>query len=422
MRVRLLTLLLLWAGLSAASAAPISLTLGPPAGAPAGVARPSGFNYGLAMQVALYAAEWEALGVRALRFPPGNDADNAPLTPDMMDAFKVQWALLGEPEVWVVANFFEGPEHAAEAARYFDRIGVPVRHWAVGNEPDLYPQNRMDATWTPAVYCERLRGFSAALKAVNPENRITGPAVSGSRPLGEDYLRAVLHGCGNLLDVLTWHVYPTDGTWEDAAALETSRQVGEEIRRYRAWLEDPARNPRGHTQDTALAVTEFGLSWRTASYRHLEDLTAALWLADVLGQLTAEGVAGFYFALQGFGGHGLIDGGGWVRPTYHVYEMLSDFEGQVLTPTLEPAPSDVTAYAVCRKGRAQVLLVNRGETDANVRLEPAPAAPVTYTLLSDASLEATGGTQTGTAEAGTPLPLPGRSAIVATLEEDAICP
>lgn len=422
MRVRLVTLLLLWAGLSAAKAgAPLTLTLEPPAGAPLQGARPSGFNYGLAMQVALYAAEWEALGVRALRFPPGNDADNLPLTPDMMDAFRVQWALLGEPDVWVVANFFEGPEHAAEAARYFDRIGVPVRHWAVGNEPDLYPQNRMDASWTPAVYCERLRGFSAALKAVHPDNRITGPAVSGSRPLGEAYLRAVLHGCGDLLDVLTWHIYPTDGTWEDAAALATSQVVGEEIRRYRAWLRDPERNPRGYTRDTALAVTEFGLSWRTASYRHLEDLTAALWLADVLGQLTAAGVEGFYFALQGFGGHGLIDGSGWVRPTYHVYDMLSDFEGQVLTPTLEPAPPDVTAYAVCREGRAQVLLVNHSETAVSVGLEPAPDEPVTYKLLDDATFDAALSYQTGTAEAGAPLPLPERSVLVAALGGQA-CP
>lgn len=416
MRVRLVPLTLLWAGLSAAwAAAPLTLTLEPPAGAPVQVARPSGFNYGLAMQVALYAQEWEALDVGAVRFPPGNDADNAPLTPDMMDAFKVQWALLGEPEVLVVANFFEGPEHAVRAARYLEEIGVSVRHWAVGNEPDLYPQNRMDTAWTPEVYCARLRDFAAALRANDPDTLITGPAVSGSRPLGEDYLREVLLGCGELLDVLTWHVYPTDSTWEDGAALATSRQVGEEIRRYRAWLRDLERNPRGYTRDTVLAITEFGLSWRTASYRHLEDMTAALWLADVLGQMVQEGLDGYYFALQGFGGHGLIDQTGWVRPTYYVYEMLADFEGQVMTPVLSSDSPQVSAYAVCREGRAQVLLVNQGEAAVSVRLEPASDEPITYKLLSDAIFDAALSYETGTTEAGTPLPLPERSVLVAAL-------
>ena len=416
MNVWVTVLFTLWGGLlSAVAAEQFTVTLEGAPAEPARAARPGGFNYGLAMQVALYAQAWEALGVRALRFPPGNDADNFPLTPDMMDAFKVQWELLGKPEVLVVANFFEGPEHAVQAARYFEEIGVPVRRWAVGNEPDLYPQNRMDASWTPAVYCTRLREFAAALKAVHPDNLITGPAVSGSRPLGENYLREVLFGCGELLDVLTWHVYPTDGTWEDEAALATSRQVGEEIRRYRSWLKDPERNPRGYTRDTALAITEFGLSWRTSSYRHLEDMTAALWLADVLGQMAQEGLGGYYFALQGTGGHGLIDQTGWVRPTYYVFEMLADFAGQVVTPTLSPELPYVSVYAACQEGRAQVLLVNQAETEVSVRLEPTSSEPVTYKLLNDASYDAKLSYETGTAEADAPLPLPGRSVMVATL-------
>jgi hypothetical protein len=72
-----------WALSAAAAAAPLTLKLEtlPADSAPVQGVRPGGFNYGLAMQVALYEHEWEALGVRALRFPPGNDADNFPLTP-----------------------------------------------------------------------------------------------------------------------------------------------------------------------------------------------------------------------------------------------------------------------------------------------------------------------------------------------------
>jgi len=412
--------LALWGwGLSAAAAAEpntIKLEILPADSAPVQGVRPSGFNYGLAMQVALYEQEWEALGVQALRFPPGNDADNFPLTSDMMDAFKVQWELLDQPAVLIVANFFEGPTHALRVARYFEKIGVPVGRWAVGNEPDLYPQNRMDASWTPEVYCARLRRFASVLKSNYPNTLITGPAVSGSRPLGEDYLAEVLRGCGDLLDVLTWHIYPTDGTWDDEAALATSRQVGEEIRRYRAWLKDPARNPRGYARDTALAITEFGLSWRTSSYHHLEDMTAALWLADVLGQMTSEGLGGYYFALQGTGGHGLIDQTGWVRPTYYIFEMLASFSGKVLKPALDSELSRVRVYAVQQGSDVQLLLINQAESEVVLKLgAEASTVPIRFKLLNDAIFEAELGYQTGVAEPGAPLLLPARSVMVAVL-------
>jgi hypothetical protein len=336
----------------------------------------------------------------------------------MMDAFKVQWELLGQPEVLIVANFFEGPAHALRVARYFEKIGVPIDRWAVGNEPDLYPQNRMDASWTPEVYCARLREFAVALRAVHPDALITGPEVSGSRPLGEKYLGEVLHGCSDLLDVLTWHVYPTDGTWDDEAALATSRQVGEEIRRYRAWLKDPVRNPRGYERDIALAITEFGLSWRTPSYRHLEDMTAALWLADVLGQMASEGLDGYYFALQGTGGHGLIDQTGWVRPNYYVFEMLASFSGGVLKPALNSELSQVRVYAVQQGSDVQVLLINQAETEVALKLgAEASTAPVRFKLLNDAIFDAELGYQTGVAEPGAPLLLPGRSVMVASLSD-----
>lgn len=364
--------LVLIATLAVAQPAPVRI--GPPTGVVAPFAI-TGHNFGLSMQVALYRDAFAALDVRTLRFPPGNDADNEPLTRDMIDALLTPWRLLSEPEPWIVANFFEGPDHALAAASYLDEVGMPVRYWEVGNEPDLYPRNRMDPSWTVEVYCERFREFASALRAQDPTNRIAGPAVSGSRPLGEDFLREFLLQCGDVVDILTWHVYPTDGTWEDTAALATSDQVGEEIRRYRSWLSDPERNPRGHQRDIALGITEFGLSWRTASFRHLEDNVAALWLADALGQMATEGIAvGHYFALQAMGGHGLIDRSGWIRPTYFVYELLADFHGTV--HAVDVARPGLTAYAARGDAGWQVLVVNRSLDPVEIALEwPAGPAP-----------------------------------------------
>lgn len=391
---------------------PVTARLGAP-GAEIPPLAITGFNYGLSMQVALFRAEFDALGIRAIRYPPGNDADNYPLTTDMMDALKVQWELLHRPELLIVVNFFEGPEHAAFVAEYLQEIGLPVRLWAVGNEPDLYPGNRMDPQWTADVYCERFRSFAAVLKEIDPDAVVTGPAVSGSRPLGKDYLREVLYLCGDVIDVLTWHVYPTDGTWEDEAALATSGQVGEEIRLFRAWLKDPALNPLGYEHNIGLAITEFGLSWRTPNFRHLEDMIAALWLADALGQMATEGLDwGFYFALQAMGGHGLIDRSGWIRPTYYVYEMLSDFEGRARAVELDAELPLLTAYAAENEGGLQLLFVNRSLEDAEVVLEPELEGELEVKLLSDEIFDELLGYRVTAQAAAEAIAVPARSVVL----------
>jgi hypothetical protein len=403
------------AALGCAAAQPLTLrVLGPTT--PIAPGAISGFNVAIAMTLALHLDEFGAMTIRGVRFPPGNDADDKPLNEAAMDAFKVQWALLGEPDVLLVANSFEGPEHAAAVARYLEAIGVPVRWWAVGNEPDLYPRNRMDPSWTAEVYCDRFRAMRAALEALDPEVVVTGPAVSGSRPDGPNFLREVLFRCGDVIDVLTWHVYPTDGGWDDAAALATAASVGEEIRRFRGWLTDPATNPLGFERDIGLAITEFGLSWRTTRYRHLEDIVAALWLADALGQMATNGLdASHYFALQSMGGHGLIDRGGWIRPTYHVYAMLAEFAG--MAHAVEGADARLGAYAAADGAALRLLLVNRSTDDLEVALslgaEAAYAAShVEVTTLEDAIDGGETALRRTTHPADEPIVVPARAVVL----------
>lgn len=396
---------------AAAQGDPLALRIGAPLG-PVSPDAITGFNFGLSMPVALHLDEFNALGIRSLRFPPGNDADDRPLTADMTRALTLPWQLLGEPPLHVVLNYFEGPEHATEVVRRFDEAGFRVRWWAVGNEPDLYPQNRMDPSWTAELYCERFREVRDAVRAVHPDAVMTGPAVSGSRPAGLAYLREVLGRCGDVIDVLTWHVYPSDGTMEDAAALATARSVGDEIELIRGWLTDPEVNPLGHDRDVGMAITEFGLSWRTSMYRHLEDQTAALWLADALGQMATMGVdVGQYFALQSMGGHGLIDRGGWVRPTYHVYAMLAGFGGTALA--VEGADERLGAYAADDGAALRLLLVNRSVDDLEVVLD-ATGLPATLAVatLDEAGFDEHLDHDRTERPADRPVPVPARSVVM----------
>ncbi len=406
---------LLLTAVASAQGTTLALRIGEPLG-PISPFAVTGFNFGLSMPVALHLDEFGALGIESLRFPPGNDADDKPLTADMTNALTLPWQLIGEPPLHVVLNFFEGPEHATEVVRRFDEAGFRVRWWAVGNEPDLYPQNRMDPSWTAEIYCQRFREVRNAVRALHPDAVMTGPAVSGSRPSGLAYLREVLTRCGDVIDVLTWHVYPTDGTWDDDAALATARSVGDEIPLVRGWLTDPEVNPLGFDRAIDLAITEFGLSWRTAMYRHLEDQTAALWLADALGQMATLGLdLGQYFALQSMGGHGLIDRGGWVRPTYHVYAMLAGFGGTAFA--IEGADERLGAYAADDGASLRVLLVNRSDDDLEVVLT-APDLPATLAVatLDEAGFDLNLDHDRTERPADLPVPVPARSVVMIRAE------
>ena len=405
---------------SSHSQSTVSLSIGAPTGEVAPLAI-KGVNHGIIMQIVGFEEEIAKLKFSSLRFPPGNIADDNPLDKTLIDAFKGHWILLDKLPVLLIPNLFEGtPEEAVSAARYFRELEIPIVAWEIGNEPDLYAYNRGDPSWTPEKYCERLRAFAEALKAEDPEYLMAGPGTSGAAQgsAPEAYLKEVLHLCGDAIDILTWHIYPTDGTLSDEEALSTYPVVTETIERYTAWLKDPEINPLGYEKDTAIGITEFGLSWKTDNFRHLFDMVATLWLADALGQMATEGLdLGYYFALKDTGGHGLIDVIGLNRPTYYVFEMLAGFTGQVLD--VQGATPDLHAYTVKSEDDIQILLVNISQEDTSVDITAAEnnLSEFTLTTLSDSTyakyydFESDIGYEVSTQAANEPVSVPARSIV-----------
>ncbi|MEX2541353.1 MAG: hypothetical protein WD314_06070 [Trueperaceae bacterium] len=373
----------------------------------------SGFNIGNSMRVVGFEADFEAIRIDSLRFPPGNQADEITVGRPDLAALSQNLELLGRPQVLMVANLFGGtPEGAAEFARLAADMDIQVFAWEIGNEPDLYATNRNDASWTPGRYCREFRRYAQALREVDPRFEMAGPAVSGSRPGGEEFLREVLRLCGDAIDILTWHIYPTDGTWTDDEALATSGHFSRELTRYREWAADRRANPLGFGRPLRFGVTEFGLSWRSSSFRHLEDMAATLWLADVLGQMTAERLdLSHYFTLQGMGGHGLIDTGGWLRSTYHLYRMMATFTGESV-PVRAREP--LRAYAVAGANGLQLLLINRGATPQRAELlfEGSPPSGLEITTLSEQNVESGQAPATTISMTEEPVLVPARAIVL----------
>lgn len=363
-----------------ASAAPATLTLAAGPGTPLSPLALNGFNYGNWMPVVEARPGLLAAAPSSLRFPGGNVGDENDLIEQALQVLKTNAELLTvapPPALIVQTRVFASkpdarnrPEDAADAARSARRLGLTVTYWEIGNEPDLYATSRNDPSWTPQRYCQVFRQQRAAILAVDPAARFAGPAVSGGIPRRDEFLSRFVKDCGDVVDLLTWHEYPTDGTATDEAALASVSGVTDDLRRYRALLADPQQNPLGHARDIRLGVTEYSLSYRSDRPRHLSDQLGALWAAEATLRLAEGGVdLTSYFALQATGGHGLVDLAGIARPSLYAFEQLAHFRGNWLAlGSDDPA---LWTHAALQGPRLTVLVTNTA-TSGHALATPLP--------------------------------------------------
>ena len=334
---------------SSALAAPASLSIGT-TGTPIVPTAVNGFNVPYDMSVAEAQGAVRSVAPTSLRYPPGNVGDEQDLTRAGLTGFRSTLNLSGPDvratiETRVFATRPDAgnrPQDAAQAAREAASLGLRPLYWEIGNEPDLYSRNRGDPSWTPERYCQTFRAQRVAILGVYPDATFAGPAVSNAEGSGAEFLESFVRGCGDIVDLLTWHEYPTDGSGSDEDALATAGRVTEHLDRFRALLKDSARNPLGFNRAVQMGVTEYSLSYKSNQPRHLSDMVAALWAAETTLRL-AEGGASLsqYFALIGSGGHGLVDLAGLPRPALYAFQQLRHFTGEAL-----PASSDHPALWV----------------------------------------------------------------------------
>lgn len=379
---RILLPALLLGFVSAQAPTPAKLTLGTQA-TPIQPLSVNGFNLGFNMSVAEAQDAVKSVAPSSLRYPPGNVGDENDLTKSGLQSFLSQLELTGggvqaTVETRVFATRPEAknrPEDAAQAARDAQALGLKVTYWEIGNEPDLYATNRGRPEWTPQKYCEVFRAQRQAILKVDPQARFAGPAVSNVNGNGKTFLTGFVKGCGDIVDILTWHEYPSDGSLDDETALSTAPRVTAHLQEFRALLKSQDGNPLGYTRDIKLGVTEYGLSYRTDRAHHLSDQVAALWAAETTLRL-AEGGADLsqYFALIGSGNHGLVDQAGFPRPTLYAYQQTRHFQGEAL-PLTTDNPALWTHAA--RQDRLLTVLVTNTATSAQGLAPNLPG----YTLI-----------------------------------------
>jgi hypothetical protein len=289
------------------------------------------------------------------------------------------------PAMVPVAIVYSTPEDAASEMAYLRKRGYPVSYVEMGEEPD-------GQFMLPEDYAALYLQFAAAIHKIDAHFKLGGPVFTGVNEdilawpnrqgktswLGRflDYVNA--HGRGADVSFVSFEHYPLapcDINWSDLYS-EPKRLEGI----VKTWRAD------GVPANVPLMNTESNVSWELTD--PMQDVFAALWLADSVGSFLAYGGPGAVYYHSPVQPEPLHPGcRGWsTYGNFVANEKLvirghtsQYFAAQLLNRdwvkhgegvvALYPAQADlqdeagqtlITAYAVKRTGREwSVLLINK---------------------------------------------------------------
>ena len=295
------------------------------------------------------------------------------------------------PAMIPVALVYATPEDSAAELAYLEKRGYPVSYVEMGEEPD-------GAYMLPEDYAALYLQWATALHRVDPQLKLGGPVFTGVNEdikfwpnaqgktswLGRfiDFLKG--HGRIGDLAFVSFEHYPLEPCVIDWSDLYREPQLVEGL--LKAWRED------GVPLDIPLMNTESNISWALTD--PMQDLFAALWLADSVGAFLTHagpGAAYYHSPIQPEplrpGCHGWSTFGNFVADDKLEIKQYTAqyFASQLLnldwvqhgsgTHLLFPAEGDleddaehdlITAYAAKRPdGQWSLLIINKDPTNAH---------------------------------------------------------
>jgi hypothetical protein len=195
------------------------------------------------------------------------------------------------PAMIPVSMVYGIPEDSAAEIAYVEKRGYPISYLEMGEEPD-------GQFMLPEDYATLYLQWATALHKVDPKLKLGGPIFTGVNEdikvwpdaqgrtswLGRflDYLKA--HGRMSDLTFVSFEHYPLppcDINWTD---LYREPELVANI--LKVWRDD------GVPADVPLMNTESNVSWELTD--PMQDVFAALWLADSVGAFLTNGGAVYY--------------------------------------------------------------------------------------------------------------------------------
>jgi hypothetical protein len=295
----------------------------------------------------------------------------------------------GIPATVPVPMLYSTPANAAAEISYLEARGYAIGRVELGEEPDgEYVTPEDDA----ALYVQ----FADALHAVDPHLQLGGPVfesnltdvkawpdAAGQTSWTKRWLAYLAsHNHLGALSFFSFEHYPFASCTDTKNEANLLREPGLVSSILKVWRNDglPANLP--------IFITETNYSQNETDAA--QEVTGALWYADMMGSLLSSGASGAFFyeyepiplspayPCKGWGSYGVLEGNNqYTAQTplsqYFAAQMLTQSwsEPVAATHTLYPATvgggaSWVTAYPLQRPdGTWSVLLVNRDFTSAH---------------------------------------------------------
>ncbi|MEO8552500.1 MAG: glycosyl hydrolase [Kofleriaceae bacterium] len=242
---------------------------------------------------------------------------------------------------------------------WVDRYGLAeVRTWMfeVWNEPNL------PAFWTGTQdqYFALYAATARAIKAIDPELRVGGPATASNAWIPAFVAYCAKHHAP--VDFVSTHHYPTDAFGQPGD--DTEQQLAAS---RRSVLRDEAAQAHGEAGAHPLYYTEWSTSSNPFDDRHDQPYAAAFIVKTVMEAVgIVEGYSYWtfsdifeenYFSSQPFhGGFGLLTIHGIPKPAYRAYQLLHRLGDEALEVT--GAHPTVDVWATRSKRRLTLLVAN----------------------------------------------------------------
>ncbi len=350
-----------------------------------------GQNVNNSMQIAMIKKKVNLMKIPDIEYPAGNigdQIDQHPTDLNSLNFFHLQQSMLLTPFTFMQIRLYKGSiDEALQAIDNAKTNKVRVDVWNIGNEPDRYSVFGA-AEWTADKYNSAFREYLTAMKKADPAAKFAGPLVSQPK---DDWVLSFIKEDGDIVDVLDWHWYPTDGNWQPADAIATAGDITNQIVRYRGWLKDPAANPKGYKRDIKLALGEYAVSWNTPNPNLLTDMTGAIWTAEVMGYMAMYEIDySTFFCLGALGANAVFEDKTLAaRPVYWVFLFYANHFGDEM---VNSASSDGSVKVFASKdstdNTGHILIINEdlaNDKDISISVDGMEAKSVKGYVLADDS-------------------------------------
>ena len=277
----------------------------------------------------------------------------------------------------VTVNVGSGTPHvAAEWVKWANQANdYNVGYWEIGNElnGDWELGHRLPdgSSMTGTVYAQRFHEFSQAMRAVDSNIQLGGPACSD---LSLAFVEELIRDGGDALDFVSIHAYPVGVRPQpNSNKFAAIQDVRDAVQRINQWIKQyqPTR-----VDDIEIGITEWNI--KVNEDRDTADLINGLWSALWIGALFEEGVD---FANQWdlttyveAGGHSAFyinEETTTVIPKsqYWALWMWNNLMGNDLVSSTIKGSDQVSSFVTRSDKGLQIMLVNTSESeDAHLTL------------------------------------------------------